>query len=111
MWELKADALNQAMLFLMNSKNKTAEKDLRLAYSQQNSTAYPTDIKAMANIYQHNILTTSPLINVEAKREIKRRVMNRNLKTRTVSLAILPAHMLKTLQQLKSPLPLTERLA
>ena len=48
MWELRADALNKAMLFLMNSKNKTAKKDLRLVYSQVISTAYPTDIKAMA---------------------------------------------------------------
>ena len=47
-WELRANALNQAMIFLMNSKNKTAKKDLRLAYSQGNSTAYPTNIKAMA---------------------------------------------------------------
>ena len=47
-WELRADALNQAMLFLMNSKNETAKKDLYLAYSQGNSSAYPTIIEAMA---------------------------------------------------------------
>ena len=28
MWEQKANELNQSMLFLMNSKNKTAKKDL-----------------------------------------------------------------------------------
>ena len=60
MWELKADALNQAMLFLMNSKNKTAEKDLRLAYSQQNSTAYPTDIKAIARYLSTQYLNNKP---------------------------------------------------
>ena len=46
--ELRADGLNQTMLFLTNLKNKTAKKDLRLAYSQGNSTAYPTDIEAIA---------------------------------------------------------------
>ena len=38
-WELRADELNQAVLFLLNSKNKPAEKDLRLAYSPGNNTA------------------------------------------------------------------------
>ena len=32
-WEQRADALNQSMLYLMNSKNKNAKKDLCLAYS------------------------------------------------------------------------------
>ena len=32
----------------MNSKNKTAKKDLCLAYSQGNNIAYPLNIKAMA---------------------------------------------------------------
>ena len=44
-WEARADALNQAMLYLMNSKNKNAKKDLRLAYSQGNNTIYPTNIE------------------------------------------------------------------
>ena len=30
-WELRADPLNQAMLYLMNLKNENAKKDLRLA--------------------------------------------------------------------------------
>ena len=30
-WELRADALNQAMLYLINLKNENARKDLRLA--------------------------------------------------------------------------------
>ena len=47
-WEKRADALNQAMIYVMNSKNKTAKKDLRLAYSQGNNTAYPTNIEAAA---------------------------------------------------------------
>ena len=36
------------MLFLMNSTNKFAKKDLHLAYSQGNNTAYPLNIKGMA---------------------------------------------------------------
>ena len=47
-WEQRADALNQSMLYLMNSKNKIARKDLRLAYSQGNITAYPSNIESMA---------------------------------------------------------------
>ena len=35
------------MFFLMNSKNKIAERDLRQAYSQGNDTAYPPNIKEM----------------------------------------------------------------
>ena len=48
MWELRANELNQAILFLMNSTNETAKKDLRPAYSQGNNTAYPINIKTMA---------------------------------------------------------------
>ena len=47
-WEQRGDELNQAMLYLMNSKNENAKKDLRLAYSQGNNTAYPPTIKGMA---------------------------------------------------------------
>ena len=47
-WEQRANELNQAMLFLMNSKNKTTKKDLHLVYSQRNNTAYPPNIEAMA---------------------------------------------------------------
>ena len=45
-WEVKADALNQAMIYLMNSKNENAKKDLSLTYSQGNNTVYPTNIKS-----------------------------------------------------------------
>ena len=47
-WEVRADELNQAMFFLMNLKNQTTKEDLRLTYSQENSTVYPIKIKAMA---------------------------------------------------------------
>ena len=32
-WETRADTLNQAMIYIMNSKNEIAKKDLQLAYS------------------------------------------------------------------------------
>ena len=47
-WELRANELNQAIIFLMNLKNQTGKKNLRLAYSQGNNTAYPINTKAMA---------------------------------------------------------------
>ena len=47
-WKLRADALNQSILYLMNSKNENAKKDLRLAYSKGNNTAYQPNIKSMA---------------------------------------------------------------
>ena len=47
-WELRADVLNHSMLYLLNSKNEYARKDLRLASSQGNNTTYPPDIESMA---------------------------------------------------------------
>ena len=35
-WEERGDDLTKSMLFLINSKNNNAKKDLRLAYSQGN---------------------------------------------------------------------------
>ena len=43
-WEARDNTLNQSMLYLVNSKNKNAKRDLRLAYLQGNNTAYPTNI-------------------------------------------------------------------
>ena len=63
-WEVRADVLNQTMLYLMNLKNKTATKDLRLAYSQGNNTAYLIDIKSAARYlstqYPNNKPTNRP---------------------------------------------------
>ena len=47
-WEERGDELTKAIPYLMNSKNEHAKKDLCLAYSQGNMTAYPPNIKAMA---------------------------------------------------------------
>ena len=48
MREQRADALNQAMIYLMNSKKENAKKDLHLAYFQGNYTAYPPNIGVAA---------------------------------------------------------------
>ena len=48
MWKKRVNELNQSMLYLMNSKNKLAKKDLRLLYSQGNNTHYPPNIESMA---------------------------------------------------------------
>ena len=47
-WERRANALTQGIIYIMNSKDEIAKKDLQLAYSQENHTAYPTDIKMAA---------------------------------------------------------------
>ena len=47
-WELRADALNQSMIYQTNLKNENAKKDLHLTYSQGNNTAYSPDIELMA---------------------------------------------------------------
>ena len=46
--EQRADALNPSMIYLMNSKNEIAKKDLHLAYSQGNYTSYPANIEGAA---------------------------------------------------------------
>ena len=60
-WEQRANALNQSMLYLTNSKDENAKKDLPLAYSQGNNTAYPSNIESMARYlstqYPNNKLT------------------------------------------------------
>ena len=47
-WGERGDELNKAMLYLMDSVNKNTKKNLNLAYSQGDMTAYPPIIKGMA---------------------------------------------------------------
>ena len=47
-WEERENELNRTILYLMNLKNNNAKKNLCLAYSKGNMTAYPTIIKRMA---------------------------------------------------------------
>ena len=68
-WETRADTLNQAMIFVMNSKNEIAKKDLQLAYSQGNHTAYPTNIELAARY----LTTQYPNIKSGNQRKNKQR--------------------------------------
>ena len=72
-WELRADALNQAMLYLMNLKNKNAKKDLRLAYSQGNNTAYPTNIESAARYLSTQYANNKPTTQYGGNKGNKRR--------------------------------------
>ena len=72
-WEQRADELNQVMLFLMNSKNKIAKKDLRLACSQGNNTAYPPNIEEMARYLSIHYPNNKPTNQRRGKKEKKRR--------------------------------------
>ena len=110
-WEQRADELNQSMLYLMNSKNKLAKKDLSLAYSQGNNTAYPPNIESMARYLSTQYSNNKPAHQRRGKRELNGRAMIPNLKTRIVTRVALPVHTLKILQQLKNPPLLAEELA
>ena len=73
------------MLFLINSKNANVKKDLPLAYSQENMTAYPSTTKGMARY----LSTQYPNKNLANQRDSKKgdtkKVMIQNLKTRIVT--------------------------
>ena len=109
-WELRADVLNQSMLYLMNSKNKNTKKDLRLAYSQGNNTAYPSDFKLMARYLSTQYLNNKPTNQRGDKKGDKKR-MTQNLKTTIVAWVVLLVNTLKILQQIKIPPLLAEELA
>ena len=72
-WELGADALNQTMLYLMNSKNKNARKHLRLAYLQGNNTTYPPDIESMAKYLSTQYPNNKPPNQRGSKKRDKRK--------------------------------------
>ena len=73
-WEEMDDNLTKSMLFLMNSKNSNAKKDICLAYSQRNITAHLPTIKTMAR----NLSTQHPNKNSIQKRQGKKGDRNRN---------------------------------
>ena len=72
-WEQRADALNQSMIYLMNSKNENAKKNLRLAYSQGNYTAYPLNIKAAARYLSTQYPNNKPANLRESNKENERK--------------------------------------
>ena len=71
--ELRADILNQSMPYLMNSKNKNAKKELRLAYSQGNNTAYLPDVKSMARYLSTQYPNNKPTNQRGGKKGDKRK--------------------------------------
>ena len=46
-WKQRANALNQSIIYLMNSKNKNAKKHLCLAYSQQMNWTVPITVNKL----------------------------------------------------------------
>ena len=61
------------MLYLMNSKNKNAKKDLLLAYSQGNTTAYSSDIEPMARYLSTQYTNNKPANQRGGKKGDKRK--------------------------------------
>ena len=58
----------------MNLKNKNAKMDLRLAYSQGNITAYPSDIKSMTGYLSTQYPNIKPTNQRGGKKRKKRQV-------------------------------------
>ena len=58
----------------MNLKNENAKKDLRLAYSQGNNTAYPYNIESMARYLSTQYTNNKPTHQRGGKRGIEGRV-------------------------------------
>ena len=57
----------------MNSKNKLAKKNLRLAYSQGNNTAYPSNIKSMARYLSTQYPNNKPAHQRWGKKQDKKK--------------------------------------
>ena len=105
-WETRAGALNQAIIFIMNSKNKIAKKDLWLAYSQGNYTTYPTDIESAARYLATQYPNNKP--DNQQKTKYKKRMVQ-NLKIRIMPQVVPLGRTLRTVQQMKTPLLLSEK--
>ena len=81
------------MLLLMNSKNKVAKKDLRLAFAQGKHSAYPQTMEKMARFppLQFKKKISTPTIILMTRRGIRmeRRVMMPNWKIRIITTHVL----------------------
>ena len=104
-WETRADALTQGMIFIMNSKNEMAKKDLQLAYSQGNHTAYLTNIESAAQY----LTTQYPNIKSGNQKNKNKKRMTQNLKERITHRLVPPGHTLRTVQQVKTTSLLAEK--
>ena len=103
-WEEKGDKLTIEMFYLMNSNNEKGKKNLCLAYSQGNMTAYPPNIKAMAQYLLTQYLNNKPANQRNGKKGIHIREMIQNPKTKTVTRVTLQVHTLEILLQLNNSL-------
>ena len=73
-WEqIIANEPNQSILYLLNSNNKLAKKDLHLAYSLGNNTAYPPNIKSIARYLSTQNSNNKPAHQHRGKRGDKRK--------------------------------------
>ena len=84
-WGERDDELNKPMHYLMILKNKHAKKDLYLAYSQNNMTTYPPNIKGMARYLATQSPNNKPANQRNGKKGIKIREIIQNPKTGTVT--------------------------
>ena len=83
----------------MNSKNKLAKNDLRLAFAQGNHSTSPYIIETMAIflLLQYKIRTSTPTTTLVTKRgnRIERRVMKPNRKIRIITMQVLQVRTLE----------------
>ena len=86
------------MLYLMNSKNKHAKKNLCLAYSQGNMTAYPPDIEGMARYLSTQYPNNKPANQHSGNKGDKSKGDDPNPKTRIVTWVTLQVYMFEILQ-------------
>ena len=105
-WERRADALTQGMIFIMNSKNEIAKKDLQLAYPQGNHTVYPTNIESAARY----LATQYPNIKPGNQRRNKQRKAHApKSKDKDNATSCTAGRTLRTVEQVKTPPLLTEK--
>ena len=73
-WEEKSDALNKAMLLLIDLKNNIAKKNLRLDYSQGNKLACPLNVESMSRclLYICNIKSVNNSCNKKGDKNRKK---------------------------------------
>ena len=67
-WNERGNELNNAMLYLMNLKNKIAKKDLRLVYSQGNITVHQPTIEGMTRYLSTQYPNNKPSYQCNGKR-------------------------------------------
>ena len=90
------------MLLLLNLKNDNAKKDLHLAYSQGNKTAYPLNLESIAR-YLLSMYSIKSANNPRDKKGIRteRRAMTTSLKTKITTPQAPQVHTLEKMQRLK----------